>query len=81
MVGLATTLAPVVVFKPVEGDHSYVNVPLLLEGIAVRLADEPKQMVWFAIASRVTLGELTFTTTEPLAVAVHKPSVAVATTV
>ena len=81
VVGLASTLAPVVEFKPVEGVHVYVNVPLLLEGIAERLADAPLQMVWSAIAFNTTLGELTVTTGELVAVAVQEPSVAVTVTV
>ena len=79
--GLAVTLASSVALKPVAGFHAYVKVPLLFVGITVKVADEPLQIVWFDIAFRATLGLLTVTTTSFLAVAVHEPSVAVATTV
>ena len=61
--------------------HKYDNEPLPLNGIAAIVADEPLQMVWFAIGLNVTLGERTVTTAEFVAVAVHKPSVAVTVTV
>ena len=56
-------------------------MPFLLTGVALRVAEEPLQMVWFGNAVMVMLGELTVTTAELVAVAVHNPSTAETVTV
>ena len=63
-VGLAFTLEVLVALKPVEGVHAYDNKPVLLEGIAEIVVEEPLQIVWSTIGLSWTLGVLTVTVTE-----------------
>ena len=37
VIGLAVTIAPVVVFNPVEGDHAYVDAPLAVSAVLLPL--------------------------------------------
>lgn len=71
--GLAVTVAPVVVLKPVAGDHEYVEAPL-----AVNATEPPEQMAG-ADGVMLTVGS-GFTVTATVAVLVQ-PVVAVPVTV
>ena len=69
-VGVATTVAPLVVFNPAEGDHEYVVAPL-----AVMLVLAPEQIL--ALVGEVFTVGLVFTDTVTVCVVEQAPVVPV----